>query len=108
VALSELCETYRPAIYSFLRSRQSPHEADDLTQLFFAHLLNRDFLKNVDKSRGRFRSFLLKRLKNYLINEHAKASRKQPVPSCRFENQPRAWRFHALARRHPTDRRATR
>ena len=108
MALSELWETYRPAIYSFLRSRQSPHEADDLTQLFFAHLLNRDFLKNVDKSRGRFRSFLLKCLKNYLINEHAKASRNSRCLRAGLKTSLARGGFHALARRHPTDRRATR
>src|SRR5262249_50002195 len=50
------------------RRDHSPHEAEDLTQSFFADLLGRDFLKGLDPSRGTFRSFLLAALKHFLSN----------------------------------------
>ena len=71
-ALSQLCEIYRPAVYAFLRRRHPPHDAEDHTQGFFAQMLQKEFLKNVDRGKGRFRTFLLKCLKYYLINQHAK------------------------------------
>jgi RNA polymerase sigma-70 factor (ECF subfamily) len=75
-ALSQLCEIYRPPVYAFLQRRYTTHDADDLTQGFFAQMLRKDFLKNVDGGKGRFRSFILKCLKHYLINQHAKDSAK--------------------------------
>lgn len=75
-ALSKLCDIYRAPVYAFLRRRYTPHDAEDLTQSFFAHLLQKDFLKNVGQEKGRFRTFLLRCLKNFLINEHAKTHRK--------------------------------
>ena len=59
-ALEKLCRTYWYPLYAFLRREgRSPHDAQDLTQEFFAHLLQRSFLENVGPQKGKFRSFLL-------------------------------------------------
>lgn len=69
-ALEQLCKTYWPPIYSFLRrSGHQPENAKDLTQGFFVHLLARERLKNVHPAKGKFRSFLLACLNNYVRNE---------------------------------------
>ena len=72
-ALAALCRHYRNPLLCWLRGRgTSPHDAEDLVQGFLAHLLQRDFLENVSPTRGRFRTFLLVSLKNYLRDEHRK------------------------------------
>jgi RNA polymerase sigma-70 factor (ECF subfamily) len=72
-ALEQLCKIYWPPLYAFLRRQgQSPENAKDLTQGFFVHLLEGDRLLNVDPSKGKFRSFLLACLNNYVQNEKAK------------------------------------
>ena len=69
-ALATLCETYWYPLYGFLRSRGfSAEDAQDLTQAFFARLLEKHALRHADPSRGRFRSFLLASLKNFAANE---------------------------------------
>lgn len=69
-ALTTLCETYWYPLYGFLRSRgSSAEDAQDLTQAFFARLLEKHALRHADPSRGRFRSFLLASLKNFAANE---------------------------------------
>ena len=74
-ALGELCEAYWPPLYGFLRKRgYPPEEAQDLTQGFFARLLESDTIQTADPSRGRFRSFLLTALKRYVINEHERVA----------------------------------
>jgi RNA polymerase sigma factor (sigma-70 family) len=74
-ALEALCKVYWPPLYAFIRRRgKSPEEAEDLTQGFFTRLLEPDFLKNVDRSRGKFRAFLLASCKYYLANERERAS----------------------------------
>ncbi len=66
-ALGELCQTYWPPLYSFVRSRgYSVHDAQDLTQSFFAYLIEHKIYVRVDRQKGRFRSFLLASLKNFL------------------------------------------
>lgn len=78
-ALETLCETYRPAIYNYLRKLgHAHHDAEDLTQGLFARLLGRDWLKELNKENGRFRSWLLRCLNNYLINE-ADKQRRRPL-----------------------------
>jgi RNA polymerase sigma factor (sigma-70 family) len=73
-ALECLCRTYWPPIYAFVRRQgHSPHDAQDLTQEFFARLLDKNSLAGVDQARGRFRSFLLGALKHFLANEWDKA-----------------------------------
>ncbi len=73
-ALEKLCRTYWRPIYSFIR-RQGirPEEAEDLTQGFFALLLERRDLNAVRKERGRLRSYLLVSLKNFLADERRRA-----------------------------------
>ena len=69
-ALEQLCRIYWPPLYAFVRRRgHSPHDAQDLTQEFFARLIEKDFLQAVDRSKGRFRSFLLAALEHFLSKE---------------------------------------
>lgn len=69
-ALARLCESYWYPLYAFVRRRgYGPAEAKDLTQGFFATLLEKNYLAAADRERGRFRTFLLASLKNYLANE---------------------------------------
>jgi len=69
-ALEELIRSYWKPVYVYIRRWGYPsEEAKDLTQGFFADLLERDFLKGVSREKGRFRTFLLTVLKRYLINE---------------------------------------
>ena len=69
-ALQKLCSIYWFPIYAFVRRRGSDfHEAEDLTQAFFAHLLEKQTLKKVQRDKGTFRSFLLASLTNFLNNE---------------------------------------
>lgn len=69
-ALGELCQRYWFPLYAYLRRRgHSVSEAQDLTQGFFAFLLEKGALAAADRERGRFRSFLLASLNNYVANE---------------------------------------
>jgi RNA polymerase sigma-70 factor (ECF subfamily) len=69
-ALENLCRTYWNPLYAYVRRQgNSPHDAQDLTQEFFARLLEKKYLKLATQERGRFRSFLLKSLKHFLVNE---------------------------------------
>ena len=69
-ALEKLCRTYWFPIYAFVRRQgHGPHDAQDLTQEFFARLLEKKYLAEVDPTKGRFRSFLLASLKHFLANE---------------------------------------
>ena len=71
-ALSTLCAAYWYPLYAFLRRRgYSPDAAQDLTQAFFARLLERErrVLRQANPARGRFRSFLLSSLRNFVANE---------------------------------------
>jgi RNA polymerase sigma-70 factor (ECF subfamily) len=73
-ALADLCRSYWPPVYTFVRRRGHPaSDAQDLTQAFFAHLLEKRVYAQADPSRGRFRSFLLTALKNFLVDTHARA-----------------------------------
>jgi RNA polymerase sigma factor (sigma-70 family) len=73
-SLESLCRAYWQPLYSFARRQgESAHDAQDLTQEFFARLLEKDYLASVDKSKGRFRSFLLAAFKHFLSNERDKA-----------------------------------
>jgi len=68
-ALAELCQTYWAPLYSFVRSRgYTVHDAQDLTQSFFAYLIEHQIYARVDRQKGRFRSFLLASLKNFLAH----------------------------------------
>jgi RNA polymerase sigma factor (sigma-70 family) len=68
-ALAELCQVYWAPLYGFIRSRgHSVHDAQDLTQSFFAYVLEHKVYARVDRRKGRFRSFLLASLKNFLAD----------------------------------------
>jgi RNA polymerase sigma-70 factor (ECF subfamily) len=99
-ALARLCQTYWHPLYAYVRRLgNSPHDSQDLTQEFFARLLEKNYLAGADESRGRFRSFLLAALKHFLANEWDKARAQKrgggriPIPinigtaetSCGFE-----------------------
>lgn len=67
VALAQLCETYWTPLYAFARARHyAMHDAQDLTQSFFAYLLAEQLYKRANPSRGKFRSFLLACFKHFL------------------------------------------
>ena len=69
-ALATLCESYWYPVYAFVRRLgHSAADAEDLTQAFFARLLEKDFVGAADPERGRFRSFLLASVKHFLANE---------------------------------------
>src|SRR5208282_2542741 len=69
-SLESLCRTYWYPLYSYARrTGHSPPDAEDLTQGFFARLLEKDYLKAAARDKGRFRTFLLVALKRYLANE---------------------------------------
>lgn len=70
VAMEQLCRKYWYPIYAFVRRRVSDRqEAEDLTQGFFAHLLEMETLKKVDRRKGKFRTLLLSALTKFLSNE---------------------------------------
>jgi len=74
-ALERLCRAYWYPLYAYVRWRgRSPEDAQDLTQSFFVRLLERDLLAVASPERGRFRSFLLTALRNFLADEHDRAS----------------------------------
>lgn len=90
-ALEALCRGYWFPVYSYLRrSGAGIEQAQDLTQGFFAQLLEKGAISRADPERGRFRSFLLTALKNYAINEHkkecaVKRAGDRPILSLDFE-----------------------
>lgn len=86
-ALEKLCRTYWRPVYSFIRREGTgPEEAEDLTQSFFALLLQRRNFDAVRKEKGRLRSYLLTSLKHFLVSEHRRTvtvkrgKGQQPVP----------------------------
>jgi RNA polymerase sigma-70 factor (ECF subfamily) len=73
-ALVTLCTTYWYPLYAFVRRQgYRPEDAQDLTQAFFAKLLEKNYVGDADRQRGKFRSFLLASLKHFLANEWDKA-----------------------------------
>ena len=69
-ALSRLCQTYWYPLYAYARRcGQSPHDAQDLTQAFFAQILEENWIAKSDPQRGRFRSFLLAFMRHFMANE---------------------------------------
>ena len=73
-ALEELCRTYWYPLYAFVRSRgYSAVDAQDLTQAFFARIIETSGFASADRERGRFRSYLLGAMKHFLANEWHRA-----------------------------------
>jgi len=76
IALAKLCETYWYPLYVFTRRLgQSPEDSQDLVQGFFARLLEKNYLRQADQQKGKFRSFLLIAFKRYMANEWYRANR---------------------------------
>ncbi len=74
-ALEQLCRTYWHPLYAYLRRRgYGEHDAQDLTQGFLAHLLERHAIGGVARDRGKFRSFLLASLNYFLADERDRAN----------------------------------
>lgn len=78
VALEELCRTYWYPLYVYVRRHgHSREDAQDLTQAFFARLLEKNYLEGVTSDRGKFRAFLLVAVKRFLANEWDRANRQK-------------------------------
>jgi DNA-directed RNA polymerase specialized sigma24 family protein len=74
-ALAALCQIYWNPVYAFIRrSGYQRDDALDLTQGFFARLLEKRFVQDADQQRGKFRSFLLTAVKHFLANERDRAN----------------------------------
>lgn len=102
-ALEALCRSYWYPLYAYVRRNgHSPHDAQDLTQEFFARLLERKYLQLADRNQGRFRTFLLTSLKHFLVNDWKKGNREkrgggrkllsldEQTAECRFAADPAA------------------
>ncbi len=75
-ALEQLCRAYWYPLYVYVRRRgHSPEDAQDLTQQFFAHFLQKAYFRLADPARGRFRTFLLHSLSHFLVNEWKRTQR---------------------------------
>ena len=73
-ALNDLCQAYWGPLYVYLRHKgRSTEDSKDIAQGFFAYLLEKGVVEKAARDRGRFRSFLIGVLENYLANEHRKA-----------------------------------
>jgi RNA polymerase sigma-70 factor (ECF subfamily) len=98
-ALAALCQTYWYPLYAFARRRgHSPPDAQDLTQGFFLHVLENRALSQVDRLKGKFRSFLLACFQNYLSVQAQRAHRLKRGGHCQFvsfdlETAERRYRF---------------
>ena len=100
-ALASLCRLYWYPLFAYARRHSAkPEDAQDLTQGFFARLLERDYLRQADPQRGRFRSFLLTAFKHFLAHERERANAQKrgggrkilPLDfqsgECRFRREP--------------------
>ena len=84
-ALEVLCRSYWYPLYAYVRRRgYTAPDAQDLTQAFFTRLLQKDYLRAVDRTKGKFRSFLLAALEHFLANEWRNARARKRGGSCCF------------------------
>ena len=84
-ALAELCRTYWPPLYGFIRGRSyNVHDAQDLTQGFFCHLIERRIYTRADQTKGKFRAFLLAAAKHFLADAHDRARALKRGGACEF------------------------
>jgi RNA polymerase sigma factor (sigma-70 family) len=82
-ALTRFCSDYWPPLYRFVRQRgHSRHDAQDLTQGFFAYLIEKRAYAMPDRSRGKFRTFLLMLLKRYLSAAREHQTRQKRGGGC--------------------------
>jgi RNA polymerase sigma-70 factor (ECF subfamily) len=102
-ALSKLCQTYWYPLYAYVRGRgHSREDAQDLTQEFFARLLQKNWIASADREKGRFRSFLLTAMKRFLADEWDKGRAQKrggglPLLSLQFDTA------ETRLRREPAD-----
>lgn len=83
VALEQLCRVYWPPLYAYIRREgHGAADAQDLTQEFFARLLARDYLQQLHHQQGKFRSFLLAYLKNFLSEQRRRAGAQKRGGGC--------------------------
>src|SRR6185503_11974150 len=84
-AMEKLCRAYWPPLYAYIRrDGHDATEAQDLTQDFFARLLARDYLQHLHHQQGKFRSFLLSYLKNFLSEQRRKGRAQKRGGGCVF------------------------
>jgi RNA polymerase sigma-70 factor (ECF subfamily) len=108
-ALEALCNAYWYPLYAFVRLQgYDPEQSLDLTQAYFTELLAKDYLKDVDPSLGRFRSFLKVSLKHFLSKERDKAQAlkrggQAKVISLDGEDAENRYRFEPVDRLTPED-----
>lgn len=106
-ALAHLCETYWYPLYAYARRRgHSPHDAQDLTQEFFARLLQGKWVAQADRQRGRFRTFLLSAMQHFLANEWNKAHAQKrgghaPIVSLNDDSAERRYRLEPADKSTP-------
>ncbi len=82
-ALENLCRQYWPPVYAFVRRcGHGPDDAQDLTQEFFARLLEKNFVESADPAKGRFRTFLLTAVTRFLANERERAQAQKRGGGC--------------------------
>ncbi|MCK6447525.1 MAG: sigma-70 family RNA polymerase sigma factor [Planctomycetes bacterium] len=109
-ALSELCAAYWYPLYAYVRRQgHDPHAAADLTQSFFARLLERNDFAAAEREKGRFRAYLLAALRHFLSDERDRANAVKRggaanVFSLDFEAAEGAWREEPVT--HETPERA--
>ncbi|MBI5386434.1 MAG: sigma-70 family RNA polymerase sigma factor [Verrucomicrobia bacterium] len=82
-ALEKLCQAYWYPLYVHVRRLgRRPADAEDLTQEFFARLLQKDYLHSANQAKGRFRTFLLVALEHFLANEWDRARAQKRGGGC--------------------------
>ena len=82
-ALGKLCRTYWYPLYAYVRRRgYSEHDAEDLTQGFFAHVIERDSIQRVARDKGRFRSFLLAAFNYFIADERDRSEARKRGGKC--------------------------
>jgi RNA polymerase sigma-70 factor (ECF subfamily) len=108
-ALARLCDSYWYPLYAFVRHLgYAPEDAADLVQGFFAVLLEKHYLEDVNPRAGRFRTFLLSSLKHFLANERAKERALKrggglQVVSLDSEAAERRWAYEPVGGKTPED-----
>ncbi len=96
-ALSSLCEAYWYPVYAFIRrSGKGAHDAEDLTQGFFARLLEKEIFSAADPDKGKLRNFLLTCLRRFLVTEHHRAMAQKRGAAVIVSFSP-DWAEHAYA-----------
>jgi RNA polymerase sigma-70 factor (ECF subfamily) len=106
-ALAYLCQVYWQPLYAYARRcGHAPHDAQDLTQEFFARLLEGNWVAKADQQRGRFRSFLLTAMKRFMINEWKKEHVQRrgghpPAPSLDDDSAEQRYQLEPVEKRTP-------